>query len=315
LARELGILFYSRFDHTISCGLLESGVEILRSKPGFVELQLPAHDFPIRILLAPYANELLLKTYLGEVDRETELRRILEEKWKELAEEYCDDKGVNLFIGHFFFMKEGEKPEPEPESERPILHVGGTQAIYTKNLPSQIQYAALGHLHRYHTCDKQPCPVVYSSSPLAYSFSEADQQKQVVIIQAVPGEEVDYRPIALTKGRPLCKKKFDNLLDALDWLEKNPYCFVEVTFVTEEAIEASTRRSIMRAHDGIISLIPQLTKDDKDGSGDLLAEDLNQDMVTLFGRYYQSANGISPNDEILTLYKEVLSQNEANDSH
>ncbi|HLW20440.1 MAG TPA: exonuclease subunit SbcD [Cyclobacteriaceae bacterium] len=315
LARELGILFYSRLDQTISCGLLESGVEILRSKPGFVELQLPAHNFPVRILLAPYANELLLKTYLGEVDRENELRRVLEEKWKELADEYCNHQGVNLFVGHFFFVKEGEKPEPEPESERPILHVGGTQAIYTRNLPSQIQYAALGHLHRYHTCDEQPCPVVYSSSPLAYSFSEADQQKQVVIIEAVPGEKVDYRPIPLTKGRPLCKKKFDNLSETLDWLEKNPYCFVEVTFVTEEAIEASTRRSIMKAHDGIISLIPQLTKDDKDGSDNLLAEDLNQDMVTLFGRYYQSANGISPNDEILTLYKEVLSQNEANDSH
>src|SRR5690606_14178459 len=28
LARELGILFYTKFDQTISCGLLESGVEI-----------------------------------------------------------------------------------------------------------------------------------------------------------------------------------------------------------------------------------------------------------------------------------------------
>src|SRR5690606_34238938 len=104
LARELGILFYSRFDQTISCGLLESGVEVVRSKPGFVELTLPAYDFPVRILLAPYANELLLKTYLGEVDREAELRRVLGEKWQELADEYCDDQGVNLFLGHFFFM-------------------------------------------------------------------------------------------------------------------------------------------------------------------------------------------------------------------
>jgi len=315
LARELGILFYSRFDQTISCGLLESGIEIVRSKAGFVELKLPAHDFPIRILLAPYANELLLKTYLGETNREAELRKILEEKWKALANEYCDEQGVNLFLGHFFFMKEGEKPDAEPESERPILHIGGTQAIYTNNLPAQIQYAALGHLHRYHTCDSQPCPVVYSSSPLAYSFSEADQQKQVVIINAMPGKPVEYHPIALTKGRPLCRKKFDNLSDTLDWLEKNPYCFVEITFVTEEAIEASTRRSIMKAHDGIISIIPQLVGKENEGTEGLLAEDLNQDMVTLFSRYYQSTNGISPNEEILTLYKEVLSQNERHDSH
>src|SRR5690606_22931763 len=170
LARELGILFYSRYDQTVPCGSLDSGVEIVRSKPGFVELKLPEHAFPVRILLAPYANELLLKTYMGEDAREEELRLVLENKWAEIAGEFCDEKGVNLFVVHFFFIKDGEEPEPEPESERRFLHVGGTQAIYTKNLPPQIQYAALGHLHRYHTCDTQPCPVVYSSSPLAYSF-------------------------------------------------------------------------------------------------------------------------------------------------
>lgn len=312
LARELGILFYSRFEQTISCGLLDSGVEIVRSKPGFVELKLPHHEFPIRVLLAPYANELLLKTYMGEEGREDELREALENKWSEIADAYCDDQGVNLFVGHFFFMKEGEKPEPEPESERPILHIGGTQAIYTKNLPSQIQYAALGHLHRYHTCDTQPCPVVYSSSPLAYSFSEANQQKQVVLIDALPGQPVNYRPVPLTKGRPLCRKTFSNLTETLDWLEQNPYCFVEITYATDEAIDAHTRRAIMKAHDGIISLIPQLPKDQVSGHN-LQAEDLQQDMVTLFSRYYQSAQGIAPNEEILNLFKEITSQNQAND--
>jgi DNA repair exonuclease SbcCD nuclease subunit len=63
-------------------------------------------------------------------------------------------KGINLFIGHFFFVKEGQTPEAEPESERPILHVGGTQALYTHHIPNQIQYAALGHLHRYHAVGK-----------------------------------------------------------------------------------------------------------------------------------------------------------------
>jgi exonuclease SbcD len=314
LARELGILFYSRLDQTISCGRLESGIEIMRSKPGFLELNLPNHDFPVRLILAPYANELLLKTYLGEENREEELRKVLENNWANLADEYCDEQGVNLFVGHFFFMKEGEKPEPEPESERPILHVGGTQAIFTKNLPPQIQYAALGHLHRYHTCDTQPCPVVYSSSPLAYSFSEADQQKRVVLIDALPGQSVNYRPIPLTKGRPLCRKTFSNLTDTLAWLEHNPYCFVEITYATDEAIDAATRRAIMKAHDGIISLIPQLPKDQLPGH-DLQAEDLHQDMVTLFSRYYQSAQGTAPNEEILSLFKEITSQNPANDSH
>lgn len=314
LARELGILFYGRFDQTIPCGRLEGGGQIIQSEPGFVELKLTAHEFPIRILLAPYANELLLKTYLGEENREEELRKVLQDKWKTLADRYCDEQGVNLFVGHFFFMKEGEQPEAEPESERPILHVGGTQAIFTHNLPQQIQYAALGHLHRYHTCDTEPCPVVYSSSPLAYSFSEAGQQKKVVLINAKPGRGVDYKPIGLAKGRPLCRKTFSDLPTTLAWLEENPYCFVEITYATDEAVDASTRRAIMRAHDGIVSLIPQLTQEQLAGY-DLQAEDLNQDMLTLFSRYYQSAQGLPPNEEVLNLFKEVISQHDVNDSH
>src|SRR5690606_284005 len=122
--RELGIFFYSRYDSVIPVGRLDSGVEITRSASGFVEMMLPRFNFPIRIILAPYANEVSLKTYLGEGDREAEFRSLLEKKWEDLAKTYCDEAGVNLFLGHFFFMKEGEKPEAEPESERPILHVG-----------------------------------------------------------------------------------------------------------------------------------------------------------------------------------------------
>lgn len=310
LAREIGIFFYGRYDTVIPVGKLDSGIEITQSKAGFIEMKLPKFNFPIRILLAPYANEVLLKTYLGEVDREGEFRSVLEEKWRDLADEYCNQNGVNLFLGHFFFLKEGEKPEPEPESERPILHVGGTQAIFTHNLPTQIQYAALGHLHRYHAVDKSRFPVVYSSSPLAYSFSEAEQQKQVVLIQAEPNKAVNYSPIGLSSGRMLYRKTFDNLPDTLEWLEENPYAFVEITFVTEHSIDASTRKAIMKAHDGIVNLIPQIKNPLGLENQSLKVEDLSKDMVSLFKMFYQSERGQEPNEDLIGIFNEVMSQNE-----
>jgi exonuclease SbcD len=310
LARELGILFYSRYDSVIPVGRLDSGVEVSRSASGFIEMTLPQFNFPIRIILAPYANEVSLKTYLGEGDREAEFRSLLEKKWEDLAKTYCDEAGVNLFLGHFFFMKEGEKPEAEPESERPILHVGGTQAIYTRNLPSQIQYAALGHLHRYHAVGEGIIPIVYASSPLAYSFSEADQTKQVVLIKAEPGKPVDYQPVGLTQGRPLCRVKFDKLPDALEWLAANTYCFVEITFVTEDAIEASTRKAIMKAHDGVISLIPQITNPAGQEAFQIHVDDLGKDMESLFRMFYRNEKGLEPNESLIGLFKEIISQND-----
>ena len=117
LARELGIFFYSRYDSVIPCGKLDSGIEILKSESGFLELKLPQAEFPVRVILAPYANEVSLRTYLGEENREAEFRKLLSSKWQDLADRNCDEKGLNLFLGHFFFMKEGEKAEAEPESE------------------------------------------------------------------------------------------------------------------------------------------------------------------------------------------------------
>ncbi|WP_425637696.1 metallophosphoesterase family protein [Algoriphagus yeomjeoni] len=310
LAREMGIFFYGKYDTIIPLGKLDNGIEITQSAAGFVEMKLPEINFQIRIILAPYANEVSMKTYLGEGDREEEFRNLMGAKWNEIAEQYCDEKGVNLFAGHFFFMNEGEKPEAEPESERPILHVGGTQALFTRNIPAQIQYAALGHLHRYHSVGHQHCPVVYSSSPLAYSFSEADQQKQVVIIEAEPGKPVIYSPIGLKEGRPLYRKTFDNLPETLIWLEENPYCFVELTFITESSIEAATRKAIMKAHDGIVNLIPQIKNPLGREHQNLQVEDLGKDMESLFKLFYQSDKGQEPNEELLTIFKEVISQND-----
>lgn len=308
LARQLGIIFYSSFQTILPLGRLDSGIEITASESGFVELRLPKYDFPIRILLAPYANEVSLKTYLGEDNREEEFRKILETKWAKLTETYCDESGVNLFLGHFYFTQEGQPLEAEPESERPILHVGGTQALFTSNIPPQIQYAALGHLHRYHAVSKNPHPVVYSSSPLAYSFSEADQQKQVVLIEAEPGKPVNYQPIPLQSGRSLQRVKFDNLPETLKWLEENPYCFVELTYETESSIEAATRKAIMKAHDGIVNLIPQIKNPLGRENQALQVEDLGKDMTSLFQLFYKSEKGQAPNAEILELFQEIISQ-------
>jgi len=310
LAREFGIILYSKFDTHVSCGELNGGWAITHSAPGFIELTGPGFSFPIRIILAPYANEVLMKTYLGEAEREASFRELVANKWKEIADAFCDKRGVNLFLGHFFFVKEGEKPEPEPESERPILHVGGTQALFTHNIPSQIQYAALGHLHRYHAVGLEPFPAVYASSPLAYSFSEADQQKRVVIVEAEPNKSVTYHPIGLTKGRPLYRKTFTELQTALDWLENHPYCFVELTYVTDYSIDASTRRALMKAHDGIVNLIPLIKSGITEQNIGLQVEDLEKDMVSLFKMYYQSEKHQKPNDMLINLFKEVISQNQ-----
>ena len=120
LARECGIIFAGFPNSIITPFALPNGIEVLQSEAGFIELKLPDAAFPLRLLLTPYANEFRLKTFLGVEDAEARLGEVLAQRWKELADKYCDDKGVNMLVTHLFMMKrEGELPE-EPEDEKSI---------------------------------------------------------------------------------------------------------------------------------------------------------------------------------------------------
>src|SRR5690606_37207402 len=161
-------------------------------------LKFSSYEYPLRLILTPYANEYRLKTFLGMEDEEEELRSSLQKQWQYIADTYCDENGINLLMTHLFVMKKGEIPSAEQEDEKPILHIGGAQAIYSENIPRQIQYTAIGHLHRYHQVGGIAAPAVYSGSPLCYSFSEAGQEKGVVLINIVPNQPVDYVRIPLS---------------------------------------------------------------------------------------------------------------------
>lgn len=305
LAKECGILFIGKPYTEVKPFRLESGLEVIRSAPGFIELKIPNFHYPLRLVLTPYANELTLKHFLGTEDREGELRNMLEEKWKSLAEDYCDTQGVNLMMAHLYFMqKDGPVPE-EPDDEKPILHLGGAQAIYTENIPQQMQYVALGHLHRFQTVTQKPCPVIYSSSPLAYSFSEANQQKFVMLIEAAPAQPVKLQPVKLQQGKRLVRKRFENVDEALSWLNENQQTFVELTLVTDSYIDAKTKKMLYQAHDGIVVIKPEPTgSNPEDLAGNKPSE--ITDLRTMFKNYFISKKGQEPNEEINALFNEIV---------
>ncbi len=310
LARECGILF-AGYPHTeIPPYLLESGLRVLKSDKGFLELLLPGSSFPLRILFTPYANEYRLKTFLGLEESEKELRSILQERWQHLADSYCDQQGVNILLSHLFVVRRGDTLPEEPEEEKPILQVGGAQAIFTENIPSQIQYTALGHLHRMHFVEKGPSPVCYSGSPLSYSFAEAGQQKQLLMIDLEPGVAVVVRELPLTRSKMLLRKRAEGIDEALQWLSENRDALVELTIVTDSFLTAMERRALMAAHPGIVSIIPEVTDAEKLTESGQKQIDLTKGMEALFRDYFRHEKGQEPNDEIMQLFHEIVAEEE-----
>jgi len=310
LARECGIIFAGYPNSVVTPFEIECGLKILQSSEGFLELQLPGMEIPLRMLVTPYANEFRLKTCLGYENSEEELRELLQQKWKEQADQFCDDKGVNLLVTHLFVVKKGNELPEEPADEKPILHVGGAQAIYTENIPKQIQYTAVGHLHRMHSVDTAPCPVYYSGSPLSYSFGEANQKKYVLLVDAEPGSAAKVREIELTTGKKLLRKRAEGMEDAVQWLTGNPDCLVELTMVTDTFLTAMERKQLSAVHSGIVTIIPEVTNASDVTANGKKTIDLTRSMEELFRDYFKHEKGQEANDEIIRLFTEILAEDE-----
>lgn len=309
LARECGIVLLG-FPHSkVSPFKLDTGMEITRSEEGFLELKVPGHNEFLRLILTPYANELRLKTFLGLSNKEGELRDLLQQKWQQLADKYCDDSGINIMAAHLFMMKKGGEEVQEDESEKSILHIGGAQQIYTEQVPPQMQYVALGHLHRYQNINGGPCPVVYSSSPLAYSFAEANQQKYVALIEASAGKPVEVNRIVLQKGKKLLRERFDDINKAVEWLNEHQNALVEITIVTNHYLTAQERKTLNEHHSGIVAIIPEVKDKTVNLSEKAASIDTSKHIDDLFRDYFKSKNNEQePNDRLMDLFREVRSK-------
>ena len=306
LARASGILFMGYPHAVIRPVSLSSGLAILKSDAGFIEVQLPGTEVPLRLLLCPYANEVRLRQFLGIEDKEAALNELLQQRWQDTAAQYMDDKGVNVLVAHLFMVARGAEIPEEPEGEKPIK-IGNADLVYTDIIPEAIQYSALGHLHRHQHVSGHKSPAVYSSSPLAYSFSEAGQQKYVCLVEVAPGAEASVTHIPLQSGRALHRKTFVGADTAISWLLDHPYSLVELTIKSDTFLQAEELRRIQQAHDGIIQVIPQVSHKNA-AEQEVRQINIEQDIRSLFADYFRSRHRQEPNEDILNLFNEILQQ-------
>jgi DNA repair protein SbcD/Mre11 len=328
LARACGIVFVGFPNSVVQPFELSTGIAVTRSDAGFVEIKLPNFTYPLRLLLTPYANEYRLRLNLGKDNPEDSLRQILTEHWYDLSEKYLKkpsenaendvytegsshfQEGVNFGVAHLFVMKDGGEPPEEPEDERPIF-VGGAGAVFTDCFPLELQYVALGHLHRQQVIATEPCPIVYCGSPLAYSFAEENQEKYVIIVDIEPNQAADFRKVALTKAKKLLRGRYESVDEAIEWMQQFPDALIDLTIVSDSFMKNQDTRRLKEAHTGLIRIYPEAKSQnaaDTEGSQRI---DIGGNMRELFSDFFKYKNkGQTPNADIMALFEEVLAEND-----
>lgn len=181
-------------------------------------------------------------------------------------------------------------------------------------LPEKTHYAALGHLHRPQQIRSAACPTYYAGSPLAYSFSEAGYSKAVYLVDAMPGEKAEVRPVYLDCGKPLKKWYADKgIQQALEWCEegKDPNAWIDLEILTDRVLTADEHRTIRSLHPGIINIRPRIRSEE----AEVLSPESREGRKTdeLFRDYYKYRMGVDIPDELMEAFLELLNDDSEQD--
>ncbi len=305
LAYQQGIFLLGRpGEKILTPDFQPQNIEFRGSGKGWFRLGLKRPGQEVSLIAMPFPSEARLQEALVQsVSQEEVLRESYENRLQALLEESlvgCRPETVNLFTGHLFI-----RGSAVSDSERP-LHLGGALTLSREFISAHFDYAALGHLHRPQQVHGGGCPARYSGSPLAYSFSEADQTQQVVIIEINPGEKPDIREIPLKSGRPLIQKTVKTgVSEAMSWLEKEApsQAWIDLEIHLEKSMEMSQIQSMRKIHSGLLGIRP-VFPDHQEVEKQLEREGLPLD--ELFRKFYrQQKNGAEPQEELVDLFLEL----------
>lgn len=123
-------------------------------------------------------------------------------QFKEHINEYKRDGVPVIATGHLFAAGASTS-----ESEKEI-HVGNLGQVCGDQFPVEFDYIALGHIHRPQVVNKMN-HIRYSGSPVPLSFSENDDNKQVIILEFQEGKLTRVEELEVPCCRKLIRIKGD----------------------------------------------------------------------------------------------------------
>ncbi len=274
-------------------------VERVAAGPSWCEVHVPSCDHSAIVLAVPYPSEARLNEMLSDSLADDVVLKMYNQRiqrlFATLATQYRQD-AVNLAFSHLYVMG-----GLESESEIPI-QVGGTYAVDPSVFPVDADYIGLGHLHRPQVVSGTKAPARYAGSPLAYSFSEASQQKSVTVIDVTPGAKAIINELPLSCGKPLLRYRAQHgLAQAINFLgeTRNQDAFIDLEIFLDQAFTQEMAQRLRSQHPGIIHIRPvfaalETAQEEATTQGLSVAE--------MFVRFFKERYHTEPEEAVIDLF-------------
>ncbi len=220
------------------------------------------------------------------------------------------EQGIPVIAMGHLYAAGGEASEAEKE-----IHIGNLGKIGAESFSPVFDYVALGHLHRPQVIGGREY-IRYCGSPIPLSFSEINDTKQVVLLDAKPGQPVQMEILFIPTWRRLLRfkgslKEVCAKLAAFETKPGEAMPWAEVRLVLdayEPGANAKVNEAIAGKNIDILKVIPEYTKQAK-ALDEQLDEEQELDMLdarTVFEKKLESI-GIANNEELKLAFAELMS--------
>lgn len=206
--------------------LMESGgIHISRAYEGTVlPITLEDEIGEVNFYMLPFVKPGLVRRFHGgECESYTDAVKLAIEAMK------IDRTKRNVLVSHQFVTG-------ATRSESEEISVGGLDNVDAAAF-ADFDYVALGHIHRPQNCTSEK--IRYCGSPLKYSFSEANDEKSITVVELSKKGEQKMRLIPLVPKTDMVelRGKYDELMRR-DFYEAGSFkdAYVHITLTDEEDV-------------------------------------------------------------------------------
>lgn len=306
-----GIFFIGNYGSHQEPIRLNADISLEKSAPNYMQFRFSKYDYPLQLIVTPFVNEQRLREKFSIENEERELRDWLQDIWHETISFQERENGIKVLMSHLFVLENENDERTEPEDENAI-NIGGASAIYSENISEEIQYTALGHLHRCQKVGKRE--IWYSGSPLAYSFSEDEQDKYFLIVDIEPNEKPIVRKRKIESGMPIKNLLAYNMEEALRVLKANQNNWVQLRFVSNKALSYEETTMLHSAHNHLLQIIPEIQSTSERSEQRSRILEMQDNPLELFKEFYKHTHaGQEPDDMLTNLFQEIINhKNETN---
>ena len=248
---------------------------------------------PVRLWLLPFIKPATVRRFFPDEPIETYTDALR----AAIAAMPLDGTERNVLLTHQFVTG-------SLRSESEEIIVGGTDNVDAAVFDA-FDYVALGHIHGPQNIGPR---LRYCGTPLAYSFSEAKQQKSVTVAELGEKGALALRTVPLAPLRGLYELRgvYQELMSKA-YYDALPYkdAYLHITLTDEDDIPDAVRR--------LSVVYPNLLKLDYDnrrtraGLTAMRAEDVEtKTPLEWFSEFYRKQNGAAPSAEQLSYLSDIL---------